>query len=119
MADIIDIMVPLRRDMPVCPGCTGIQVTPTMRLENGDSSNISHLDCNLHTGIHTDAPRHFLRNRSAAELLPLKLSSVQRGFCELVCLLLKLVGAEAAPAGATLRKMGQVTNEPSTKGVRP
>jgi arylformamidase len=68
---IIDITVPLTTQMPVWPGCNGIRITPTMSLENGDSSNVSRLDINLHTGTHVDAPRHFLHNGTTVERLPL------------------------------------------------
>jgi arylformamidase len=68
---IIDITVPLTTRMPVWPGCKGILITPTMRLEDGDSSNVSRLDLNLHTGTHVDAPRHFLQNGTTVEQLPL------------------------------------------------
>ena len=224
MAEMIDITVPLESDMPVWPGCTGIRITPTMRLEDGDSANISEMDCNLHTGTHVDAPRHFLQNGATVEQLPLELlvgpvfvaylpeavdvkpgdltglnlppngtrlllrtrnsqlwaakttdfredfvaltseaaqwivdrrirligidylsvqrfgdgsitheillgadtvvleglnlSNVQPGFYELICLPLKLVDVEAAPARAILRRTAQVTDEPSTEGGR-
>ena len=71
MEKIIDITVPLTTRMPVWPGHKGIRVTPTMRLEDGDSSNVSRLDLNLHTGTHVDAPRHFLQNGTTVEQLPL------------------------------------------------
>ena len=71
MEDIIDITVPLTTEIPVWPGSKGIRITPTMRLEKGDSSNISRLDCNLHTGTHVDAPRHFLQNGATVDQLPL------------------------------------------------
>jgi len=68
---IIDITVPLTIEMPIWPGCKGIWITHIMRLENGDSSNVSRLDINLHTGTHVDAPRHFLQNGKTVEHLPL------------------------------------------------
>jgi arylformamidase len=68
---IIDITVPVTTQMPIWPGCKGIRITPTMRLEDGDSSNVSRLDCNLHTGTHVDAPKHFLQNGTTVEQLPL------------------------------------------------
>jgi len=68
---IIDITVPLTTEMPIWPGSKGIRITPTMRLEEGDSSNVSRLDCDLHTGTHVDAPRHFLQNGATVEQLPL------------------------------------------------
>ena len=71
MEEIIDITVPLTTEMPIWPGCKGIRITPVMRLDEGDSSNVSRLDCNLHTGTHVDAPRHFLQNGTTVEQLPL------------------------------------------------
>ena len=224
LADIIDITVPLQSDMPVWPGCAGIRVRPTMRLEEGDSANVSRLYCNLHTGTHVDAPKHFLQNGTTVEQLPLdilvgpsfvacllgavdvtpgnltdlnlppgvkrlllrtrnselwaaettefredyvaltpeaaqwivdhgisligvdylsvqrygdgsvthqillsagtiileglNLSDVQPGLYELICLPLRLVNAEAAPARAILRRIADVNEKPSTIGVR-
>ncbi len=71
MEDIIDITVPLTTEMPIWPGCKGIRITPTMRMDEGDSLNISRLSCNLHTGTHVDAPKHFLQNGTTVEQLPL------------------------------------------------
>jgi len=68
---IIDITVPLQSDMPTWPGSLGIQLTRTMRLEAGDSSNVSRLDCDVHMGTHVDAPRHLLESGSTVEQLPL------------------------------------------------
>jgi arylformamidase len=68
---IIDITVPLTTDMPMWPGCKGIRITSTMSMDEGDSYNASRLDCDLHTGTHVDAPRHFLQNGSTVEQLPL------------------------------------------------
>jgi arylformamidase len=222
--DIVDITVPLQSDMPVWPGCTGVRVTPIMRLEKGDSANISQLECNLHTGTHVDAPKHFLQSGTSVEQLPLdvlvgpsfvahlpealditpgdladlnlppgirrlllrtrnselwaaetaefredyaaltpeaaqwivdqkirligmdylsvqrfadssitheillgagtvvleglNLSNVQPGFYELVCLPLKLLDAEAAPARAILRSIAEADEKPSRAGVR-
>jgi len=219
---IIDITVPLTTEMPIWPGCKGIRITPTMRLEEGDSSNVSRLDFNLHTGTHVDAPRHFLQNGTTVEQLPLdvlvgpsfvahlpdatdvtprnltdlnlpsgierlllrtrnselwaaktiefredfvaltheaaqwivdkgisligvdylsvqrygddsrthqilltadtvvleglNLSSVKTGFYELICLPMKLVGVEAAPARAILRQIPKINKKPSTTG---
>jgi arylformamidase len=69
--NIIDITVPMQKEMPVWPGTRGIRLTPITRLENGDSSNLSQLDCNLHTGTHVDAPSHFLNSDITVEKLPL------------------------------------------------
>ena len=222
MEDIIDITVPLTTEMPIWPGCKGIRIMPTMRMDEGDSYNVSRLDCNLHTGTHLDAPRHFLQNGTTIEQLPLdvlvgpsyvahlpdaayitaghltdlnlpsgierlllrtrnsdlweaktnefrkdfvalthdaaqwivdkginligvdylsvqrysddsrthhillgadtvvleglNLSNVKEGFYELICLPLRLVGAEASPARAILRQIPQLNEKPSTTG---
>jgi len=71
MENIIDITLPLTTEMPIWPGCKGIRITPTKRMDKGDSFNISRLDCNLHTGTHVDAPRHFLQNGTTVEQLHL------------------------------------------------
>ena len=71
MEKIIDITVPLTTEMPVWPGSKGVKITPTMQMDEGDSYNASRLDCDLHTGTHVDAPRHFLQNGSTVEQLPL------------------------------------------------
>lgn len=222
MENIIDITVPLITEMPMWPGSKGIRITPTKSMDEGDSDNVSRLDCNLHTGTHIDAPRHFLQNGTTVEKLPLEvfvgpsyvahlpdpeditagdlddlnlpsgierlllrtrnselwaaqitefrkdfvaltydaaqwivdkgirligvdylsvqrfsddarthqillgtgtvaleglnLSNVKSGFYELICLPLKLVGAEASPVRAILRQLPQVNDKPSTKG---
>jgi arylformamidase len=224
LEDIIDITVPLTTEMPIWPGSKGIRITPTRSMDKGDSDNVSRLDCNLHTGTHVDAPRHFLQNGTTIEQLPLdvfvgpsyvvhlpdaaditagdlddlnlpsgierlllrtrnselwtaeitefrkdfvaltydaaqwivdkgirligvdylsvqrfsddarthqillgadiialeglNLSDVKSGFYELICLPLRLAGAEASPVRAILRQLPQINDEPSTKGGR-
>lgn len=69
MAEIIDISVPLRPEMPIWPGSVGLRLVRTMRLEAGDSANVSRLDCDVHVGTHVDAPCHFLENGNTVEQL--------------------------------------------------
>ena len=71
LAEIIDISVPLRPQMPTWPGSVGFQLMRTMCLEAGDSANVSRLDCDLHVGTHVDAPWHFVEDGSTVEQLPL------------------------------------------------
>lgn len=73
LADIIDITVPLQPDMPTWPGSKGPRLTPTMRLSNGDPTNVSRLDCDLHTGTHLDAPKHVLQDGMTVDKLPLEI----------------------------------------------
>ena len=69
MADILDISVPLKSDMPIWPGSVGIRLTRIKTLEAGDPANNSRLDCDVHTGTHVDAPRHFLKDGSTVDEL--------------------------------------------------
>lgn len=71
MTRIIDITVPLRPGIPIWPGSSGIQLRRIKRLEKGDSSNVSQLSCDVHTGTHVDAPKHFIENGLTVEQLPL------------------------------------------------
>ncbi|UCG14840.1 MAG: cyclase family protein [Deltaproteobacteria bacterium] len=67
----IDISLTLSPDIPIWPGSVGFRLTPTKRLEAGDTENVSRLDCDVHIGTHVDAPRHFLTNGATVEQLPL------------------------------------------------
>lgn len=71
MARIIDISVPLCSDMPVWPGSADFRLFQTQSLKDGDLANASRMDCDVHTGTHVDAPRHFLENGTTVEQLPL------------------------------------------------
>ncbi len=72
MSEIIDITVPLHAGTPTWPGSTGVELTRTLRLEEGDFSNASRLGCDVHVGTHVDAPRHFIESGSTVEQLPLE-----------------------------------------------
>lgn len=71
MSEIIDITVPLHAGTPTWPGSAGVELTRTLRLDEGDFSNASRLGCDVHVGTHVDAPRHFIESGSTAEKLPL------------------------------------------------
>ncbi len=68
---MIDISVSLHPAMPTWPGSTGVQLLPTMQLAAGDPANVSRLDCDVHSGTHIDAPRHFLAEGKTVEHLAL------------------------------------------------
>lgn len=72
LSEIIDITVPLHAGTPTWPGSAGVELTPTLRLEEGDFSNASRLGCDVHVGTHVDAPRHFIESGSTVEQLPLE-----------------------------------------------
>ena len=68
---IIDISVPVEDGMPIWPGSVGVKLTWTQRLEDGDFSNNSRLDCDVHVGTHIDAPLHFIEGGASAAAAPL------------------------------------------------
>jgi len=69
---ILDISVSLINNMIIWPGSPGFNLIKTSDMKNGDTYNNSKIDCDVHIGTHIDAPRHFLRNGSAVEEIPLK-----------------------------------------------
>lgn len=71
--EIIDISIPLSSDMPVWPESAGIKLTQISKIVNGDNSNGSQLNCDVHVGTHVDAPLHFIDNGNSVEQLQLKI----------------------------------------------
>ena len=71
MIHFIDISMPLQPGMPVWPGSSGFRLIQTMRLDSGDPSNVSRLDCDVHVGTHVDAPQHYLDGGKTLDKLPL------------------------------------------------
>ncbi len=63
--------MPLRPQMPIWPGSVGLRLTQIMRLDAGDSANVSRLECDVHVGTHVDAPRHLVKNGCTVEQLSL------------------------------------------------
>lgn len=64
-----------------------------------------------------DARTHqILLGADTIALEGLNLSGVKSGFYELICLPLRLLGAEASPVRAILRQISQVDEKPSTPG---
>jgi len=71
MSELIDISVPLDEDLPIWPDSPGFEVHPLQRIEDGAEANVSRLDCDVHTGTHIDAPRHFVQNGATIDEIPL------------------------------------------------
>lgn len=70
---IIDISMPIRRDMPVYKN--RIEKRPERTVERRlpeDSVNESRIRMNLHTGTHIDAPFHMMEDGWTSEKLPLE-----------------------------------------------
>lgn len=58
--ELIDISMPLTKDMPVWPGSPGHTARLVKSLQGGDSADATELTLELHTGTHIDAPSHML-----------------------------------------------------------
>jgi arylformamidase len=71
MDEIIDISVPLKKEMPVWPGSSAPRLIRIKSLEDGDACTASRLECDVHSGTHIDAPMHFMEKGNGAEALPL------------------------------------------------
>lgn len=66
-----DISLPLGRDTLVWPGDPPIEVTPKLRISQGDPANVSELRLGTHSGTHVDPPVHFVQGAPAIDQLAL------------------------------------------------
>lgn len=55
---VVDISMPLHRDMRLWPGSPGFAVTGHLSLAAGDVANATLIEMDVHCGTHVDAPRH-------------------------------------------------------------
>lgn len=69
---IIDISLPIKRNMPIWPK----SVKPDFKLvsshKKGDLWTETEIHMNLHTGTHIDAPLHRIKNGVSVDRLPLE-----------------------------------------------
>ena len=70
-AKLHDISLPLGKDTLVWPGDPPIEVTPKLRIANGDAANVSELRMGTHSGTHVDPPVHFVEGAPAIDQLSL------------------------------------------------
>jgi arylformamidase len=68
---MVDISVPIHDNMPTWPTSIGVRVTQIEHRAAGDTANVSRLDCDVHTGTHVDAPRHFVEGGGGIDALGL------------------------------------------------
>ena len=61
----------MHSDMPIWSGSVGLQISRVKCLKHGDLASISRLDCDIHTGTHVDASRHFVRDGDSIDQIPL------------------------------------------------
>ena len=70
---IHDISVTLHNRMPTWPDSPGFKLMPLQKIDDGDNSNNSMIQCDLHAGTHVDAPSHFISGGRTVEQIPLTL----------------------------------------------
>lgn len=69
---LYDISMTLRPDMVVWPGDDPFEITPTGRIADGATCNLSRLAMGSHTGTHVDSPLHFIDGADAIDKLDLR-----------------------------------------------
>ena len=69
---IIDISVPIKKDMPSWPNTPGVHFEQTSSLEKGDLSNETTINLSVHTGTHLDSPLHFVADGLSIDKIPLE-----------------------------------------------
>jgi arylformamidase len=73
MAKIIDVTVPLSRDVPTFPGDPPFDIRFKHRIADGDPFNGAEVTFGTHSGTHVDAPYHFLADGATVDQLPLEI----------------------------------------------
>jgi arylformamidase len=69
--EIIDISLPLERDLAVWPGDTDFDYALSWRRAAGATVNVGAVRMSTHFGAHVDAPFHFLDGGQTIDELPL------------------------------------------------
>ena len=98
MLEIIDITVPIYEGMVAWPGSPQTVLEPSGRMDRGDSSNTTYCHLGAHAGTH----KALLRDNTIALIEGVDLRRVHPGYYWFVCLPLKIVGCDGAPARALL-----------------
>lgn len=68
----IDISLPLSAELVHWPGSIGFISKQHMSVEKGDDANVSHIQMDVHSGTHIDAPLHFLKDGRSVKDIPLE-----------------------------------------------
>jgi arylformamidase len=68
---IYDISQTISERLRVYPGDPPVHVEPVMRLDLGETANVSALSMCSHSGTHIDVPRHCFEDGLSVDLLPL------------------------------------------------
>jgi len=69
---IYDISLSLSPNLPTWPGDPGLKLEQFESMDKGALYNATQLSSSVYVGTHVDAPRHFLKDGSTVERLPLE-----------------------------------------------
>lgn len=69
----IDISVGLEHGMPVWPESTGIHIGWTKDMKQGDASNLTRLDMDVHVGTHLEGDLHSFKEGVTVDNIPLEI----------------------------------------------
>jgi arylformamidase len=99
---LIDISVPLERELPAWPGSTGHRTRRAMSIEDGDPANVTQLEMDVHAGTHVETSLHFLSDGEPLSAVPL---------ADLVgpAQVVEIAGAAVTPAALEDAGIGQET----------
>ena len=68
---IHDISLRIHNDIPVWPGDPKVRLEWLLRIDQGDSVNLTALNMSAHTGTHIDMPKHFIDSGKTLDELDL------------------------------------------------
>lgn len=71
MRKLIDISLTISKDLCVWPGDPPVHLERALKMEEGDSVNVTNLRFGAHTGTHLDAPYHFLMDGGTVDQIDL------------------------------------------------
>jgi arylformamidase len=70
---IYDISLSISPNLPTWPGDPGLKLEQYESIDRGALYNATQMSSSVHLGTHVDAPRHFLKDGSTVEQLPLEI----------------------------------------------
>lgn len=68
---IHDISLRIHNAIPVWPGDPKVRLEWLLRIDQGDSVNLTALNMSAHTGTHIDMPKHFIDSGKTLDELDL------------------------------------------------
>ncbi len=69
---IYDISLSISPNLPTWPGDPGLKLEQYESIDKGALYNATQMSSSVHLGTHVDAPRHFIKEGSTVEQLPLE-----------------------------------------------